>query len=323
MSREMAKGICQHLMDSHLIENASNLTSPVFKEGGVYMITPKGLHILERFITKNGISADHTLRLFAQQPICMKLLHLERRSADDEIIITKAVVEVLWRRFVGRKPNETTLCDDDVEALARSRWYAKTAVLPDDDIDLAAGIVFRKRSVLEKRFTPSSTVIEEYLFPAMWAVEWLLDYSTSVGPDEAAELAAQFVRYGFIILHSDTGKVKDTDYVATVRAGGAGGGAGAVMVSPRSHGTLFLIPCLARSRVQSNGKSGLQDHQGRDVGGSMGHSRLGGNQEWQWGLECRSIKVRHPFRQQVGKDVPHGLPDDGGFDKGRSKTVHC
>ena len=212
-------------MDAHLVENAADVSAIQFKERGVYMITPKGLHILERFITKNGISADHTLRLFAQQPICMKLLHLERRSADDEVIVTRSVIDVLWRRFIGREPNISTLSDDDVEALTRSRWYAKSSVVPGEEIDRSQGIILRKR--LEKKATGSP---EEYTFLAAMAVDWLLDFSTSVGPDEAAELAAQFVRYGFIQLHSDTGRVKETDIVAHVRAGGAGGGAGAIMV---------------------------------------------------------------------------------------------
>ena len=224
MPREMAKGICQHLMDAHLIENAADLGNILFKERGVYMITPKGLHILERFITKNGINADHTLKLFAQQPICMKLLHLERRSTDDEIIITKSVVDVLWRRFVGREPNSTTLSDDDVDSLVNSRWYAKTSVVPGEDIDRSQGMILRK---LQKKGDKS----EEYIFPALAAIDWLLDFSTSVGPEEAAELAAQFVRYGFITLHSDSPRMKETDLIAMVQAGGAGGGAGAVMVS--------------------------------------------------------------------------------------------
>ncbi|ORX36880.1 regulator of G protein signaling domain-domain-containing protein [Kockovaella imperatae] len=247
MTREMAKGICQHFMDSHLIENAADLKSIDFKERGVYMITPKGLHILERFITKNGINADHTLRLFAQQPICMKLLHLERRSADDEIIITKSVIEVLWRRFVGREPNATTLSDDDVEALTRSRWYAKSSVIPGEEIDSSQGMILRKR--VDKKGNNGNGA-DEYIFPALLAVDWLLDFSTSVGPDEAAELAAHFVRYGFIALYSDTGRMRDTDFVAVVRGGGAGGGAGAIMQEAEYRAT-----CKAVYKVTRDGMS--------------------------------------------------------------------
>lgn len=225
MTRDMAKGICQHFLEAHLIENATDLESDTFKDRGVYMITPKGLHILERFITKNGISADHLLPIFASQPICMKLLHLERRSQDDEIIITKSVVEVLFRRFVGREPNITKLSDDELAAQYHSRWYNKSPQW-EEAIDRSVGMPLRKivSAPNEKKGG------EEYHFPALLAIEWLADFTTSVGIDESSEIAAQFVRYGLITLVSDKGRVKENSYVAQVKGGGAGGGAGAIMV---------------------------------------------------------------------------------------------
>ena len=229
MSRDMAKEICQHFMDAHLIENASDLSSSTFKERGPYMNTPKGLHILERFITKNGISAQHTHRLFAQQPICMKLLHLERRSTDDDIIITKGVVEVLWRRFVGREPNVTRLSENDLQAQNNVRWYNKPSSSPLDEVDRSIGVVLRKVSVAA--IDKGSPPVDEYHFSAWSAVDWVCDFSTCVGPDEGAELAAQFVRYGLITLVSDKGRARENDIIATARVGGAGGGSGAVSVS--------------------------------------------------------------------------------------------
>ena len=73
MNRDMAKAMCQHFMDARLIENAADLSSNLFKERGVYVLTPKGLHVLERFMSKNGISGDHLSHVFTSQPICMKL----------------------------------------------------------------------------------------------------------------------------------------------------------------------------------------------------------------------------------------------------------
>ena len=101
----MAKAMCQHFMDARLIENATDPSSNLFKERGVYVLTPKGLHVLERFISKNGINADHLQSVFVSQPICIKLLHLERRSTDDEIIVTQSVITALFRRFAGRNAN--------------------------------------------------------------------------------------------------------------------------------------------------------------------------------------------------------------------------
>ena len=56
----------------------------------------KGLRVLERFISKNGIGGDPLAKVFASQPICLNLLHFERRSSDDEIIVFQAVVTALF-----------------------------------------------------------------------------------------------------------------------------------------------------------------------------------------------------------------------------------
>ena len=223
MTREMAKGICQHFLDAHLIETATDLDSQLFKDRGIYMLTPKGLHILERFITKNGITAPHLMTVFGTQPIVEKLLHLERRAADDEIIVTKSVMEVLFRRFVGREPNLTTLNEEELEEAMKSRFYAKNG---SEEVDRSRGVILHKIG-LEKK--------EEYQFSGISAVNWLSEFTTCVGMDEAAEVAAQFVRYGLIAIVSDKGRVRDQDVVVSVRSGGAGGGSGGVMVSRPRH----------------------------------------------------------------------------------------
>jgi hypothetical protein len=65
-----------------------------------------GLHILERFITKNSITADNLVQVVATQPICMKLLHLERRASEDNIITTEPVILTAFHRFAGHTPNK-------------------------------------------------------------------------------------------------------------------------------------------------------------------------------------------------------------------------
>ena len=227
MSREMAKGICQHFMDCHLVENATDIMAGFFKDRGIYMLTPKGLHILERFVSKNGITTDHLLKLFATQPITMKLLHLERRSGDDEVIITRNVIEVLFRRFVGRIPNLTKLNEDEILAHYYSRFYTKTPSLPaGETLDRSEGIIVRKPGGGEK-----TTSSDDYIFSARAAVNWMLDFTSATGIDEAAEILAHFVRYGLITLVSDKGKIKEENLIVSARGGGAGGGAGALMAS--------------------------------------------------------------------------------------------
>ncbi|CAL1702085.1 unnamed protein product [Somion occarium] len=200
MTRDMAKAMCQHFMDARLIENAADPGSNLFKERGVYVLTPKGLHVLERFMSKNGINGDHLAHVFTTQPICMKLLHLERRSTDDEIIVSHSVIIALFRRFVGRSPNYPP---DDLEQMDVFQKYherSKGVALMD----------VRERAGLNR-----AEVTTKNCFAAVTALEWLCDFTSVIGREEAAEMAAQFVRYGLITLVSDKRKNNDSAIIFT------------------------------------------------------------------------------------------------------------
>ncbi|KAF8897172.1 regulator of G protein signaling domain-containing protein [Infundibulicybe gibba] len=194
MTREMAKAMSQHFMDARLIENAADPSSNLFKDRGVYMLTPKGLHVLERFITKNGINSDHLQQVFSSQPICIKLLHLERRSADDEIIVTQAVITALFRRFVGRSPNYPPQASGPLDPFQRYNERSKGVALMD--VTERAQPLLGKSQQHHKHF---------------------------VGREEAAEMAAQFVRFGLISLVSDKRKNNDSAIIFTVRGSAPGG----------------------------------------------------------------------------------------------------
>ncbi|CCM04033.1 uncharacterized protein FIBRA_06190 [Fibroporia radiculosa] len=207
MTREMAKAMCQQFMDARLIENAADPGSNLFKDRGVYVLTPKGLHVLERFMSKNGINGDHLGPVFASQPICMKLLHLERRSVDDEIIVSHSVITALFRRFVGRRPNYPPDSMDGFDAHQRYHERAKGVALLD---------------VADRPVGAKAATVTKHCFAAVTALEWLCDFTSVIGREEAAEMAAQFVRFGLISLVSDKRKNNDSAIIFTVR--GAGGG---------------------------------------------------------------------------------------------------
>lgn len=205
MTRDMAKAMCQHFMDARLIENAADRNSNLFKERGVFVLTPKGLHVLERFISKNGISADPLQKVFQSQPICLKLLHLERRSSDDEIIISHSVVTALFRRFAGRSSNY--MPDATVPMDASQEYHERSKGIPLMDVtERQPGLLGR-----------SNVNTFKYCFQAVTALEWLCDFTSIVGRDEAAEMAAHFVRFGLISLVSDKRKGNDSAIIFTVR----------------------------------------------------------------------------------------------------------
>lgn len=251
MTREMAKAMCQHFMDARLIENASDPNSNLFKDRGVYTLTPKGLHILERFISKNGINADNLHNVFVSQPICIKLLHLERRSTDDEIIVSQSVITTLFRRFAGRSPNyppqSTSIISDQFQRYNES----SKGIQLHDNIEKPQPLLGRGQ------------LHHKHCFQAVAALQWLCDFTSVVGREEAAEMAAQFVRFGLITLVSDKRKNNDSAIIFTVR-GSTPGGNSAVSVCVWM---FFLSRLLIRSafllatrRIPLHFKSYIQDH---------------------------------------------------------------
>ena len=218
MTREMAKAMCQHFMDARLIENAADPSSNLFKDRGVYVLTPKGLHVLERFMSKNGINGDHLSHVFTSQPICMKLLHLERRSVDDEIIVSHGVITALFRRFVGRAPNYHPDSMDSLDPFQKYHERSKGIGLMD---------------VTERATGGKPAITHKCCFAAVSALEWLCDFTSVIGREEAAEMAAQFVRYGLITLVSDKRRNNDSAIIFTVR-GAAGGPNSTIAVRPNS-----------------------------------------------------------------------------------------
>ncbi|KAG5220017.1 regulator of protein signaling domain-containing protein [Salix suchowensis] len=197
-------------MDARLIENAADPSSNLFKERGVYTLTPKGLHVLERFISAHGINADHLQQVFGTQPICIYLLHLDRRSVDDEIIVSQSVITLLFRRFVGRQPNYATQSNAPVDPFVRYHERSKGIAL-HDNIEKAQPLLGKPQ------------MSQKYCFAAVAALEWLCDFTSVVGREEAAEMAAQFVRFGLIALVSDKRKNNDSAIIFTVRGSSPGG----------------------------------------------------------------------------------------------------
>ncbi len=203
MTRDMATAMSQHFMDARLVENAVDPNINLFKDRGVYQLTSKGLHVLERFVNKNGINYEHLQSVFRTQPICIKLLHLERRSSDDEIIVSQGVITALFRRFAGRQPNYTNP-NGPGDIFSKYTERAKGIQLHD--------FVEKAQPMLGK-----GQQLHKYCFTAVNALEWLCDFTSIVGREEAAEMAAQFVRFGLVVLVADKRKNNDTGIVYTVR----------------------------------------------------------------------------------------------------------
>src|SRR5581483_4362009 len=103
MTKDMAKSVCQTFMDAKLFENLADSGSRSFKDKNVYGLTPKGLYILEKFVTRNGIAAPHLAKLFASQSSPINLFDIDRNPDNDTVTLTKQCVESVFRKFAGTR----------------------------------------------------------------------------------------------------------------------------------------------------------------------------------------------------------------------------
>ena len=183
--------MCSHFSDAYLIREAVK---------GIYQLTPKGLFILNRFVIKNNINAMHILQVLTCQPKCTSLYYLDRRGEDDEPVITSASMTDLFRRFAGAQPTYSLPADKALDAFQQHR-------------KLANGIPVTKSRVSKKK-----NLVYEHCFSAVSALEWLCEFTSASGKEEAAQLVTHFVRYGFVELVNDERKRNGSAIVYTVRS---------------------------------------------------------------------------------------------------------
>ena len=162
-----------------MIESAESKTNTVFvSKGGVWQLTPKGIAILQRFCGRNGINARHIEPLLKRNP--MQIVALERDATTDKLVQDRAIVEVIFRRFMGAEgPNlksSTSLSDSDsVSEYATGLVGVKMA---------------KERRVLDK--TVNNT------FTGKAASDWLLDCCTTIDRRETYEITELFVKWQLI-----------------------------------------------------------------------------------------------------------------------------
>lgn len=179
----MARSVCQRFLDARFIESADGKQAKEFTmKGAVWHLTPKGIHLLERFCSKNGIQQKHVTELVNSPRNTMQLVILERDSATDKLSSDRSTVEVIFRRFVGQNgPNvksSTTSADSD--SLSEYK-------------DGIAGV----RMANERKVgSPPRTVHQTFTGKA--AMDWLMDCCTTVDRRETTEIASLFLEQGLI-----------------------------------------------------------------------------------------------------------------------------
>ncbi len=179
MAKDMARSICQRFLEARLIESADGKYQQVYTmKGSVWQLTAKGISILDRFCSRNGIQQKQVAELIGHST--SQLVILERDSQTDKILSDRGTIEVIFRRFIGVNGLnvKTSVAVADADSLSDYR-------------DGLTGVkMASERKVAGKAFKDT--------FTGKAAVDWLMDCCTTVDRREAIDIATLFVDHGLV-----------------------------------------------------------------------------------------------------------------------------
>ncbi|KAF8932193.1 hypothetical protein BGZ58_007190 [Dissophora ornata] len=188
LSRDMAKNLCQTFMDARLFESASDPGKREFQNKGVYQITGKGAHIVEKFVHRNSLSIEETRHITANAT--PRILFLERTEDEDAIVLNQKAVDIISKRFAGQRPNVLIRSSDssngDTSPLTSSPGRDRVQA----NIDRFNGI--------EVKDQQHNYDMYKHTFYGKAAVDWLLDYTSVISKEEATRIAQEMIRARYI-----------------------------------------------------------------------------------------------------------------------------
>ncbi|KAK3307027.1 regulator of G protein signaling domain-containing protein [Chaetomium strumarium] len=179
MAKDMARSICQRFLEARFIESADGRYQQVYTmKGSVWQLTPKGICILDRFCSRNGIQQKQVAELVGTA--MPQLVTLERDGQTDKLVTDRGTIEVIFRRFIGANgPNiKSSVNSADSDSLS-------------DYKDGLTGV-----KMAQERKIGGKTYKETFTGKA--ATDWLMDCCTTVDRRETIEIASLFVEYDLI-----------------------------------------------------------------------------------------------------------------------------
>ncbi|KAF2197713.1 RGS-domain-containing protein [Delitschia confertaspora ATCC 74209] len=171
MAKEMARSVCNKFLEARFVESCEG-KSDFTSKGSVWQLTPKGIHILDRFCSRNGIQSAHVKAVTDSSRNAGQLVILERNSETDKLHHDEQTVEILFRRFAGQHMNASESLSDSDSIHEFARCTAGVKMLKEKNI---GGRIYRNV------FTGKSTV------------DWLMDCCTMVDRREGLELGQLFL----------------------------------------------------------------------------------------------------------------------------------
>ncbi|KAI9023507.1 regulator of G protein signaling domain-containing protein [Phycomyces nitens] len=224
MARDMAKALCQQFHACRLLESAVDSHNRVFREKGLWQLTPKGLCVLQDFCVRTGADMSSLRKNFGQlEPI--QLVRLERQIEDDELILGRQNLLVVFRVMLSLLPLEgeldshqtyglpvspktTTSSSSNSSVSSRSTTSSSghlaapftmslQTCAEDSRVQLLSNYLLTlsksRRDIIPKTANTIRTV-----FSSQMCCDWLVDYSTVSCRDEAEVIANSFIRYGWL-----------------------------------------------------------------------------------------------------------------------------
>ncbi|RYP35344.1 hypothetical protein DL766_002520 [Monosporascus sp. MC13-8B] len=191
MAKDMARSICQRFLDARFIESADGKLQPTYTmKGSVWQLTAKGLTVLDRFCSRNGIQQRQIGDLIALGTC--QLCILERDPMTDKLVMDRGTLEVVFRRLLGVNGLnvKSTVSAADSESLSEYR-------------DGLTGVkIASERKIGGKTYKDT--------FTGKAVSDWLMDCCTTVERRETYEMGSLFVEYGIM-----EAVQQDRAYIAT------------------------------------------------------------------------------------------------------------
>jgi len=179
MAKEMARSVCQRFLEARFIESCEG-KGDFTSRSSVWQLTPKGMRVLTRFCSRNGIHQRHVNDLLDSPRNMMQLVILEREADTDKLAHDRAVVEVVFRRFCGESgPNVK----------------ASSSVSDNESLSEYATGLIGVRMIKSRKPTEKDN---PYIFNGKSAIDWLLDCCMVVDRRECYEIANLFVAHELV-----------------------------------------------------------------------------------------------------------------------------
>ncbi|KAF2220121.1 regulator of G protein signaling domain-containing protein [Elsinoe ampelina] len=178
MAKEMARSVCNKFLEARFVETCEGKAA-FDSRNSVWQLTPKGMRVLTRFCSRNGIHQRHVNEVLDSPRNMLQMVILERDMETDKLNHDRSTIEVIFRRFAGPEPNvKASSAASDTDSLSE---YSTGLV----------GVRVLKSAKTELKDSP-------YVFNGKAAIDWLVDCCMVVDRRECHEMANLFMAHDLI-----------------------------------------------------------------------------------------------------------------------------